>query len=537
LKNIIIITVLVLLLFVPFTGKIALFDWDEANFAEISREMIVRGDWSEMTVNYEPFHEKPPLFFWVQAVSMKTFGINEFSARFPNILMAILTLSLLFLAGKKLKGNSFGWLWVLCFGGSFLPQFYFRFGIIDPLFNLLNFISVLFIFYALYDEKGKVYKWAISGLAAGLSVMTKGPAGLLLIVLPVMVYLLFQRKYKKIKIYQPFFWLAACILPSAIWFLFSHDEGLFLKDFLQRNIELLTNADAGHGGFFLYHWLVVFAGMFPLSILVFYSFRQKKEKDSDFSLLMKILLLTVLIVFTLVRTKIVHYSSLAYLPLSWLVAESMENIRHSKSVLPVFLSVTAKIFAVLAGLMMMSAIILLKFRSQLIDWTDDIFIRECLLAEADWNNQILITTIVLAVIFVATIWLWINKPFSMKLFYLNLAVVLLISQWFWIVLLPQVQKHTQGAVVEFSKSVSGNEPYIITMGHKSYLPYFYGKVKEDKDFKGKNKYEVLLTPVRKKLYIISKSDKAAEIAEMYNLEEVYRKNGWVFMIRKFDISE
>ena len=55
------------LFFIPFLGGVHLFDWDEINFAEISREMILSGDYLRVAINFEPFYQKPPLFFWFQA--------------------------------------------------------------------------------------------------------------------------------------------------------------------------------------------------------------------------------------------------------------------------------------------------------------------------------------------------------------------------------------------------------------------------------------------------------------------------------------
>ena len=54
-----------------------MFDWDEINFAESSREMLVSSNFSQVMINFEPFHEKPPLFFWLQVLSMKIFGIGS----------------------------------------------------------------------------------------------------------------------------------------------------------------------------------------------------------------------------------------------------------------------------------------------------------------------------------------------------------------------------------------------------------------------------------------------------------------------------
>ena len=64
------LVLLAMLFFWPFLGGVHLFDWDEINFAEIAREMLVLNIWLEPHINLEPFHEKPPLFMWMQALAM-----------------------------------------------------------------------------------------------------------------------------------------------------------------------------------------------------------------------------------------------------------------------------------------------------------------------------------------------------------------------------------------------------------------------------------------------------------------------------------
>src|SRR4030066_2459796 len=90
------------LLFIPFLGGVHLFDWDEINFAESAREMIESGDYLTVQINFTQFWEKPPLFIWMQVVSMKLFGINEFAARFPNAICGIITLLTLYSIGKRI---------------------------------------------------------------------------------------------------------------------------------------------------------------------------------------------------------------------------------------------------------------------------------------------------------------------------------------------------------------------------------------------------------------------------------------------------
>ena len=73
------IAIAALLLFTPGLGAVHLFDRDEINFAEIAREMLVTGEWSQPSVGFRPFYEKPPLFMWLQALSMSVFGVGELS--------------------------------------------------------------------------------------------------------------------------------------------------------------------------------------------------------------------------------------------------------------------------------------------------------------------------------------------------------------------------------------------------------------------------------------------------------------------------
>jgi len=130
--------------FLPFLGQVHLFDWDEINFAECAREMIATGDYFRPQIDFQPFWEKPPLFIWMQVLSMKSFGISEFAARLPNAICGILTLLSVFYVGNKVKNKQTGILFALFFLISWLPHFYFKSGIIDPFFNLFIFLAFYF---------------------------------------------------------------------------------------------------------------------------------------------------------------------------------------------------------------------------------------------------------------------------------------------------------------------------------------------------------------------------------------------------------
>jgi len=61
-RNRLLVLVLGACLFIPFLGRVHLFDWDEINFAEAGREMMVSGNYLQVQIDYKPFWEKPPLF-------------------------------------------------------------------------------------------------------------------------------------------------------------------------------------------------------------------------------------------------------------------------------------------------------------------------------------------------------------------------------------------------------------------------------------------------------------------------------------------
>ena len=69
--------------------------------------MIVTGDYLRVQINFQMFWEKPPFFIWLQVLSMKVFGINEFAARFPNAFLGVISANLLLFLGRKLKDQFF----------------------------------------------------------------------------------------------------------------------------------------------------------------------------------------------------------------------------------------------------------------------------------------------------------------------------------------------------------------------------------------------------------------------------------------------
>lgn len=99
-------------LFLLLVGNwiLPLTDRDEARFSEASREMIQRGDYIVPWFNGQWRLYKPALIYWCQIGSYRVLGINEFSARLPTVLFTIATAFLLVRWGRKIADAKTGFL-------------------------------------------------------------------------------------------------------------------------------------------------------------------------------------------------------------------------------------------------------------------------------------------------------------------------------------------------------------------------------------------------------------------------------------------
>lgn len=321
------IGVLALLFFVPGLGLAGLFDWDEVNFAEAAREMLVSGQYGHVQIDFKPFWEKPPLFFWLQALCMKAFGVGEFAARLPNAFAGAFTLMLLHHRGSKLGGNRLGLLWACVFVGSMLPQFYFRSGIIDPWFNLILFLAIdrAIVYFIAYRPT----KLLASAFFLGLAVLTKGPVAVAIFGAVLVVWAGFNWKIFRLKISHWLGFAAITMVVGFSWFAIEVLEGRsdVLLKYIDYHRRLIGEGEAGHAQPFFYHFVVLLVGCFPMSVVFIESFfgNTQSKQNRIYLLWMQVMFWVVLIGFSVVKTKIIHYSSLCYLPMSFVVATTLDQ--------------------------------------------------------------------------------------------------------------------------------------------------------------------------------------------------------------------
>ena len=466
-----------LLFFVPFLGSVRLFDWDEINFAECAREMIVTGDYLHMQIDYRPFSEKPPLFVWCQVASMHIFGINEFAARLPNAIVGIITLLVLHHIGRRIRGNDFGLLWPMIYLGTLLPHFYARSGIIDPLFNLFIFLSVWQVIRGELDGKGRPIH---AGLYASLAVMTKGPVGLGLVVLTALVMWAWQRRSG----HAPFpaknllvIILVAMSLP-ALWLGIDAIQNgpKFLIENLEYQWRLLTTGEAGHAQPWYYHSVILLIGCYPASLFFFRGLSSAHDEDDTHRLMrrwMTVLFFVVLAVFSAVTTKIVHYSSMTYIPLTYLASTQILSMIHGRRVWGRGLKASVLII----GHVLTSVAVIVPWAFMNSEWMlslpsfRDAFLRAAMSRKVEWIGiEPLVGLILLAGITGALIISRRSMQTAMLVLFGSVAVFIAA---FLPLVAPRIEAYSQGGALDFYASLQGRSLYVEPLSMKSYAHLFY----------------------------------------------------------------
>lgn len=517
-------------------GKVHLFDWDEINFAESAREMIVTNDFLTVQVDFKPFWEKPPFFIWLQVFSMKIFGVNEFAARFPNALFGAITLIVLFLIGKKLKNRIFGLLWTAVYFSSVLTFFYAKSGIIDPIFNLFIFLGLYFFINYLNSPK-KIQNTILAGFFIGMAVLTKGPVGFLLFFLSIAIFFIIKKFKINIKISHIVLFLIVFAFVGGFWFILQILSGNYniIVDFILYQIDLFSNKVAGHGGFLLYHFVVLFIGLFPAIIFALpelIRFKHTSETKMDFALWMKILFWIVLILFTIVKTKIVHYSSMCYLPATYIAALVVYQLLFEDFKLRKIYKVLLVIDALILGFAVVSLPLFVKFQHIFIqnNLIKDKVVIDALKAQANWSWFIYVIGLIVVSGTIYAV-MCLNKNLRNRAIYTILAVsaFFTISTMFFTV--SNIEKYSQNSVIEFYKQHNEDKEHIAILGFKSYAHLFYTNKMPQK-----NLYQLdslVNGKTDKPVLFVVKINKLDTYLETYpNLELTYQKNGFAFLKRK-----
>lgn len=152
-------------------------DSDAVLSGEVAKNILETGDWLTLhfPANYHPdlVVDKPPLTFWVMAISTRLGGQNNAALRIGSLLFAILlVLAVYAIARRDLREDEA--LMAALLVATFLQIFYSS--ALVPQHDMLMtlFITLAVQAYLRYRQGGAGWWMALTGLWTGLAVLTKG---------------------------------------------------------------------------------------------------------------------------------------------------------------------------------------------------------------------------------------------------------------------------------------------------------------------------------------------------------------------------
>jgi hypothetical protein len=269
---------------------------------------------------------------------------------------------------------------------------------------------------------------------------------------------------------------------------------------------------------------------------------------------MLILFWVVMILFSIIETKIVHYSSLAYFPLTFLSAYTLYNFKsHWSKWESGLLIFTGFIFATMILLIPM----VLQSPQLIMPLIKDEFTKSALEADGRWaGGEFLVSFIMFAGIFTALFFNYLKK--------INQAILILfISSMITINITiisftPRIARYSQGAMLSFFNEKRDQDCYTDIIGFKSYIHLFYGGRKEEDvknsvfliwlenrhpEFNGDpvvyRKYFsewLLYGNIDKPAYFVTNIRKEVTFNKLPQLKRLYEMNGYVFYKREAELK-
>ena len=84
-------------------GQFGLIGADEPRYAQVAREMMLRGDWVTPTLGGNPWLEKPPLYYWEAGLVYRVLGVSDIAARIPSAVDATILVVVIYIFVRRFR--------------------------------------------------------------------------------------------------------------------------------------------------------------------------------------------------------------------------------------------------------------------------------------------------------------------------------------------------------------------------------------------------------------------------------------------------
>ncbi|CAC5341164.1 Glycosyl transferase family 39 [Planktothrix rubescens CCAP 1459/22] len=333
--------------FLSHLGDISLIDKTEPMFVEAARQMHLTGDWITPYWNGETRFDKPPLIYWLIVIAFQTVGVNEWGARLPSAITAILSTFLVFYTllsfgglisletesartrppfnSPRLRGDIGGGAWwgmaMMALNPAWIA--WGRAGVSDMLLASSITISLLAFFLGYAQPKTRQQKgwYFIFYSFAALAVLAKGPIGIVLPILIIGGFLIYTKQWQKV------IWEMQLIKGSLVfliiavpWFILvtmANGQAYLNTFFGHHNFARFTSVVSNHPGPWFYYFPVILVALLPWSVYLPVAIYQVKfwqiqdwrsqDRSQHLGLFALFWLVIIFVFFSLSATKLPSY--------------------------------------------------------------------------------------------------------------------------------------------------------------------------------------------------------------------------------------
>ena len=245
-----------LLYLAPLLLDAPLTDPDEGLHAAISQEMIERGDFVVPRFLGRAFLDKPPLFFWAQAASMRAFGMTTAAARLPGLLFALLGIATTGWFASVLFDRRVAWIAATCYATMVLPFLLAQAPVHDIALVPFTNLALGFLWRAGIRDS------VLAGVVLGVSMLAKGLEGLAIIGIGYVLYLLITRALTWRLVARGVLVVVVAALVALPWYLAmnAREPGYLRYYFVDRHLLGFATDTQRHSGQPWWFYLPVVVG-------------------------------------------------------------------------------------------------------------------------------------------------------------------------------------------------------------------------------------------------------------------------------------
>ena len=193
--------VFTLLCFLAFTynlSEVPPYHADENFYVTSTRNMIETSDYITPMYHGKKRFAKPILFYWLVAISYKTFGVNLFSARLVSSLFGAFCIPITYMIARRLFDHKTAIISALLLPGCYLHFQIARWAITDMPLNFFILSTFYFFIRGFQKESNKDISYFLMYICMGIGFMIKGPPAIIIPTFAIGCYILASKNWEEL---------------------------------------------------------------------------------------------------------------------------------------------------------------------------------------------------------------------------------------------------------------------------------------------------------------------------------------------------